>query len=539
MKKILLALICIMYSITGISQAEWTETSTDVEIVTKPFQWACDSVQWPQEWGSDCICDASYYMDTITVSEGSVLNSINITVLGNSTNHPSWGGPNFKYYSYSQDFQGDIDGDTKNTTPGVSIVNLETGETVFIETRYNFSQSITNFSANFEIGPGTYVVYVINESLLDSVYWEPNDHCFDNFVGFCVENYSYYEWVSSELSTQGESWLKPGEEQDMIIGNINYDFNMVTIDNDIQESYSACDGESLTFEAGCVGGEFADEYSYLLEWRVPGTELWYFQTEFCEFTEVFEYDTASTEALNFHEYRYTNYYSFQDSIVTYFDVTVHPNPYWSYTADVESFSQLGDDLLFTVVIPEESQNYLNTQIDSGYNWSVNNSFNGANLELGVGPGGFSCDFTFSPFETQEDTVGSFLVDVTLNTGCSTLDTTYVVYVDINGDGAWDPGDSIQFKSFYIVDTTDIHVQELFGKNMRMYPNPTNNILTLEHDFAGSVSLRIYNAVGDLLRDEQITSQTHQTSVGDLENGIYIIMLSDGNETLTSRLVKME
>ena len=76
----------------------------------------------------------------------------------------------------------------------------------------------------------------------------------------------------------------------------------------------------------------------------------------------------------------------------------------------------------------------------------------------------------------------------------------------------------------------------------LYPNPTINKVTLNINALKPneiATLSIYNNLGALLLQKEITLHTQSLDVTDLPNGIYFIQLSTAEFTATQKLVKME
>ena len=72
-------------------------------------------------------------------------------------------------------------------------------------------------------------------------------------------------------------------------------------------------------------------------------------------------------------------------------------------------------------------------------------------------------------------------------------------------------------------TTDVN-ENNEEKGFAIFPNPASDIITFNIDNANNVdlTLNIYNLVGKLVRTELIKQGQQQISIGDLNNGIYII-----------------
>jgi hypothetical protein len=63
------------------------------------------------------------------------------------------------------------------------------------------------------------------------------------------------------------------------------------------------------------------------------------------------------------------------------------------------------------------------------------------------------------------------------------------------------------------------------ENIRVYPNPTINYLTINlHDVPGNHIIHLYNTLGQLIIEENIPAgqQELRISIGDLVNGLYLL-----------------
>jgi hypothetical protein len=80
-------------------------------------------------------------------------------------------------------------------------------------------------------------------------------------------------------------------------------------------------------------------------------------------------------------------------------------------------------------------------------------------------------------------------------------------------------------------------------NMSIYPNPAQNKfnLNLENLGSGKVQIGLYNTSGALVRAESIEatsgSLTHAINIQDLPNGLYIVKVSNDQQTITGKVMK--
>lgn len=79
----------------------------------------------------------------------------------------------------------------------------------------------------------------------------------------------------------------------------------------------------------------------------------------------------------------------------------------------------------------------------------------------------------------------------------------------------------------IVDTV-IYISPLDENSISIYPNPTNNIITVElEQIYTNTSITINNALGQTVVEEPLTSKLQQIDVSELAEGLYFVNISSG------------
>jgi hypothetical protein len=75
-------------------------------------------------------------------------------------------------------------------------------------------------------------------------------------------------------------------------------------------------------------------------------------------------------------------------------------------------------------------------------------------------------------------------------------------------------------------TTNVIENEIDKININFYPNPANDLITLNIEVLENFhsELRIYNAMGILVKYEKIKLSQNKIDVADLSNGIYLIVI---------------
>ncbi|MGB0974673.1 MAG: DUF4832 domain-containing protein [Flavobacteriaceae bacterium] len=84
-----------------------------------------------------------------------------------------------------------------------------------------------------------------------------------------------------------------------------------------------------------------------------------------------------------------------------------------------------------------------------------------------------------------------------------------------------------------VDDSSIDVQEL-----KVYPNPTTDVLTIELNDVSEYSIALYNVVGQLVNTQNTfeSSNICRFNTKHLKNGVYILKIDDGNTTITKKIM---
>lgn len=563
MKKFVTIICALLLSIVGMGQTDWTDVVSP-EIVVNPMDWVCDSLQWDEVApGQECVANANYYVVNINVEDGQVLNSITFSITENNTFNTDEG----KYYMSFADYDpgrhptNDTWSNTQLTTPGISLVNNNTSEVLLYISRIELAEDYLPEDVvyfNTPLTEGSYTLYVLNESTFseapninsfmdvggDGTWGSGDALCFPNWPDFCL-----FEIAGTNTYYTNNPQLIKLEGQDFVISDISLDYS-ATVPSlpDFDATYDACDGVPFELSSTCLEGPQADEITFQWEYNIQAGE---FDTWFtlpndttCTFTRVFEYDTASVDAVNNYEYRFIRHFTFAESDTTYFGVDVNPTPDWGYEVNIVSFTELENLLVFDLYIPLDSMNFADSDINGDFVWDTNDDFDGAPLLIEeVYGGGFGCGWLCNPFETDGDSLASYVVSVELFNGCAASDTTYIVFQDTDGSGSWTPVDSLDVRNYLIIlgDTTETDtstfVTELLQRNIRLYPNPTNGLTTIEHNFAVGSTLEIYGLTGALVRREQVTQEKFVTDLADLQKGIYLVTIFDEQDRFTLRLVK--
>ena len=90
--------------------------------------------------------------------------------------------------------------------------------------------------------------------------------------------------------------------------------------------------------------------------------------------------------------------------------------------------------------------------------------------------------------------------------------------------------------FYAVNV-DVSVQEIFASNLKIYPNPTRDLLNIQWDFMNeNTFLTVFDNTGKLLSTQKLNNQTlHILDLSGYENGVYQLRLSNENAVIVKAI----
>ena len=90
--------------------------------------------------------------------------------------------------------------------------------------------------------------------------------------------------------------------------------------------------------------------------------------------------------------------------------------------------------------------------------------------------------------------------------------------------------------FYAVNV-DVSVQEIFASNLKIYPNPTRDLVNIQWDFMNeNTFLTVFDNTGKLLSTQKLNNQTlHILDLSGYENGVYQLRLSNENAVIVKAI----
>ena len=83
-------------------------------------------------------------------------------------------------------------------------------------------------------------------------------------------------------------------------------------------------------------------------------------------------------------------------------------------------------------------------------------------------------------------------------------------------------------------TDDINETE-FEYDFKLYPNPVKDVLNIELIDADSATFKITNLLGQTVKSGTLRQQG--IDVSNLQTGIYVIEVNDGEEVMTKKFIK--
>ena len=117
--------------------------------------------------------------------------------------------------------------------------------------------------------------------------------------------------------------------------------------------------------------------------------------------------------------------------------------------------------------------------------------------------------------------------------------TYFVRVYPKNNGAWNAN------SCYTLNVTGAAARVSDGRwitgsgtRMIIFPNPAKGVLNVSiDDIQGNTTLRVYNVMGKLVMQQQVSKSVTQINIAKLPAGVYMLNMSDGNSVTSMKFVK--
>ena len=77
----------------------------------------------------------------------------------------------------------------------------------------------------------------------------------------------------------------------------------------------------------------------------------------------------------------------------------------------------------------------------------------------------------------------------------------------------------------------------FEETLKLYPNPTKNLINIQTQEHGAYSIEISSLKGQIIHRNEFTGASYQSDLSSLKNGIYFLRISSENQVSTRKIVK--
>jgi len=71
----------------------------------------------------------------------------------------------------------------------------------------------------------------------------------------------------------------------------------------------------------------------------------------------------------------------------------------------------------------------------------------------------------------------------------------------------------------------------------IYPNPVKDVLNIRNTKGLELGILIFNAVGEKIKETHSAGMNTQVNMQDMPDGVYFIMVNNGKETFTGKIIK--
>ena len=115
-----------------------------------------------------------------------------------------------------------------------------------------------------------------------------------------------------------------------------------------------------------------------------------------------------------------------------------------------------------------------------------------------------------------------------------LENSAGIYFDFNAPIITNTSTHTINDGVVILDMTE-HISKQM--QLKVYPNPTDNVVTVELGKAQEFSVTVLNQLGQVLYSQKAKSNSSQVQLGHLPAGIYYLHIHDGQQTAVQKVVK--
>lgn len=114
-------------------------------------------------------------------------------------------------------------------------------------------------------------------------------------------------------------------------------------------------------------------------------------------------------------------------------------------------------------------------------------------------------------------------------------TTTSVVVYIRALGATTEDNEVFYDNFSLVQDATASVDDVFASNLKIYPNPANEYITVESRNIKIKSLEIYSLLGQKMKSD-LQLKNDKVDISDLSNGLYLLRVSAESGSSTRKIV---
>ena len=167
--------------------------------------------------------------------------------------------------------------------------------------------------------------------------------------------------------------------------------------------------------------------------------------------------------------------------------------------------------------------YVPTGIDTGF---VRVEF----LENGIQVGEGSLKLTATPTSDWFE----FTVDITYDLG-ALPDSVNIIFITTLEDTNVPVGSVLEIDSIAF-ETGSLGIPTTSGNALKIYPNPTNDFLTIESDKSTIGFIQVFDLTGRIRLESDCNTAITKLDVSKLEMGLYQIVFSDSSKTETHSFI---
>ncbi len=89
----------------------------------------------------------------------------------------------------------------------------------------------------------------------------------------------------------------------------------------------------------------------------------------------------------------------------------------------------------------------------------------------------------------------------------------------------------------VTGVSNLKIADALNEGLKVFPNPVNDVLTIEFEVIENTKAEIYNLNGALIKSTELFKDKSSIPVGDLKSGVYILKVSNAEEVVRQRFIK--